>query len=312
MLLMSTMKAVRMHEYGGPEVLRYEDTMRPGAGAGELLVRVAAAGVNPIDIKVRSGHMKQMVQLKLPWTPGVDFSGTVDAVGSNTSGFAVGDEVFGKTDLPRDGSYAQLVAVAAANVARKPRSIDHVRAAGIPLAALTAWQCLISEGSLELQRGQTLLVLGAAGGVGTFALQLARWKGARVLAVARANHEPYLRELGVERVVDPEKDLSAAGEVDAVLDLVGGEVAARAARQLKSGGAIASTVAPKPPAEARGARAIFVLTKSDGQQLAEIGNLVDQGVVKSVVARTFPLAHAAEAHAALDAGGMNGKLVLTP
>lgn len=307
------MKAIRVHGYGGPEVLSFDDAPRPACGDGEVLVRVAAAGVNPIDYKLRSGDLAAHIPLALPWIPGVDFSGTVEEVGPGVVDLRAGDEVFGKTDLPRNGSYAQYVAVPRAAVAAKPLAIDHAQAAAVPLAALTAWQALFGGAgapSLELQPDETVLVLGAAGGVGSFAVQLAQHHGAHVIGLARAGQEPHLRDLGVDRIVF---DLASAGWVDAILDLVGGELAARAWGQLKRGGAFASTLGA-PSAEeaaARDARAIGVTTRTDGAQLAHIATLIDAGSVEVVVSEIMPLASAREAHERLAGGGVRGKLALT-
>lgn len=309
---MNTMKAVRIHAYGGPVVLFHEDAPRPEPGAGEVLVRVAAAGVNPIDCKVRAGQLRQMLPLTMPWTPGLDLSGTVEALGSNGTDLKVGVEVFGSADLPRAGAYAEYVTVAAANLLPKPAAIAHAHAAAVPLAALTAWQALVPKGSLDIEPGQTLLVLGAAGGVGSMAVQIARWRGARVIAAVRGSHAAYLRGLGVDKVVDP-ADLQKAGEVDAVLDLVDGEVAERAWKQVRRGGAFASTVAPPAPeaAAARKARVVLTSTPTSEAYLAEIAKLVASGTLKIMVTKTFTLERAADAHAALEAPGTRGKLVLT-
>jgi len=309
---MTKMKAVRIHAYGGPVVLFHEDAPRPEPDAGEVLVRVAAAGVNPIDCNVRAGQLRQLLPLIMPWTPGLDFSGTVEALGSNGTDLKVGAEVFGKADLPRAGAYAEYVAVAAANLLPKPAAIAHAYAAAVPLAALTAWQAIVPKGSLDIEPDQTLLVLGAAGGVGSMAVQIARWRGARVIAAARGSQAAYLRRLGVDKVVDP-ADLQKAGQVDAVLDLVDGEVAERAWKQVRRGGAFASTVGP-PSAEeaaAREARVVLTSTQPSEAHLAEIAELVASGVLEVNVTKTFPLERAADAHAALEAPGTRGKLVLT-
>jgi NADPH:quinone reductase-like Zn-dependent oxidoreductase len=295
------MKAIRIHEYGGPDVLHYEDVPDPKPAEGEVRVRVHAAGVNPIDWKVRAGSMKRMVPLPLPWTPGVDFSGVTED----------GREVFGKTDLPGQGSYAEYVTVKQSSIAPKPETVDHVHAAAVPLAGLTAWQALFGNGSqpgLDLRAGQTLLILGAGGGVGGFAVQLARWKGARVIGLVRPGQEAQVRELGAE----PITDLGAAGTVDAVLDLLGGDVAARAWPHVARGGSFASTLGT-PSAEeaaARGARTVAVLTKTNGEQLAQIGALLGARRLRAEVTRTLPLASAREAQEMLENGGVTGKVVL--
>jgi NADPH:quinone reductase-like Zn-dependent oxidoreductase len=278
-----------------------------------VLVRVSAAGINPIDGKLRAGFMKEMLPVSLPWIPGVDFSGTVDSVGIGVTSVAAGDEVFGKSDLPRNGSYAEFIAVPALSLVRKPGSVGYVEAAAIPGAALTAWQAMFGSGSLELVSGQTILVLGAAGGVGSFAVQLAKWKGARVVAAGRSGQEAHLRALGADAVVDTDGELSLAVRADAVLDLVGGELQQRAWRHVKRGGAFASTMGPPSAEEAAGraARTIAVFARTDAEQLGEIAALVQQKAVRVFVTRTLSLANASEAHELLEAHGVVGKIVLT-
>lgn len=312
---MTTMKAIRVHEYGDAKVLRFEDAPRPEAKQDEILVRVVAAGVNPIDWKTRAGYLKERVPLSLPWIPGGDFSGVVEHVGSSVTEFHKGDEVFGRADLPRDGSYSEYVVVPSSAVAPKPRTIDHVHAAAVPLAALTAWQALFGGNggpSLELVAGQTLLILGATGGVGSFAVQFAKWKGARVVATARHGQETHLPSLGADSVIDP-GHMKDAGGVDAVLDLVGHEFLSLAWPLLKPGGAVASTIGPPSEAEAkaRSLRSVAVFTRTNAAQLGEIAKLIDAGSVKVVVAETLPLELAQRAHEVLQAGGVRGKLVLT-
>jgi len=206
---MATMNAIRIHEYGGPEVLRYEPAPLPEPGAGEVLVRVAAAGVNPFDLKLRGGVHQAAIPLSLPWIPGLDFSGVVTRVGGGVADLDTGAEVFGKSDTPRDGSYAEHVVVGRSGVAARPSSIDHVHAAAVPLAALTAWQSLFGDDrgpALGLRAGQTVLILGAAGGVGSFAVQFAKARGARVVATARRTAEiPHLSALGGDAIIDLER-----------------------------------------------------------------------------------------------------------
>ncbi len=197
---MATMQAVRFHSYGGPEVLVLEEVPRPQAGAGEVLIRVHAAGVNPIDWKVRAGHVKDWLPHRLPLIPGWDVSGVVEAVAPGVTTFKVGDAVYGMLDFMRNGAYAEYVAARTGELVRKPRSIDHVQAAAVPLAALTAWQSLFEVASLA--PWHTVLIHAAAGGVGHFAVQFAKWKGAKVIGTASANNESFLRELGADEVID--------------------------------------------------------------------------------------------------------------
>jgi len=310
---MTTMKAIRMYEYGPASVLRYEDAPLPDVGSDEVRVAVSAVGVNPVDWKIRAGYLQAMLPLAFPWTPGLDFSGVIEKVGANVTSFAVGDEVFGKTDLPHDGSYAEFVTVSTRGIVHKPQGIGYTLAAAIPCAALTAWQALFGDGSIKLAAGQTLLILGAAGGVGSFAVQLAKWKGIRVIAAGRAAQESYLRSLGADAFIDTAlEDLSSAGEVDAVLDLVGGDLQERGWAQLIRGGVYASTISAPDPDKAidRTARTLFVFTQTNAQQLEDISALVEMGTINVHVAKTFPLEKAGEAHTHLESHGIAGKTVL--
>ncbi len=197
---MTTMQAVRFHTYGGPEVLVLEEMPLPQPGPDEVLVRVMAAGVNPLDWKVRAGRVREWLPHQLPLVPGWDVSGIVEAWGAEVTGFKKGDEVYGMLDFNRDGAYAEFVAARPRELAPKPWSIDHLQAGGVPLAALTAWQSLFEAGGLA--PGQAVLIHGAAGGVGHYAVQFAKWKGARVIGTASANHAAFLRELGADQVID--------------------------------------------------------------------------------------------------------------
>ena len=217
---MENMKAVRVHNYGGPEVLRFEDAPRPTPGSAELLIRVHAASVNPIDWKVRAGYMKDYIPLPLPFIPGWDVSGVVEAVGSGVTKFKKGDEVYARPDVSAHGygAYAQYVVAKEAETALKPKSIDHVHAATIPVGAVTAWRALFDAGGLK--KDQKVLIHGAAGGVGSFAVQLAKWKGAHVIGTASARNQAFLRQLGVDEPIDYEKTRfeDVVHDVDVVLD----------------------------------------------------------------------------------------------
>ena len=188
------MKAIRVHAYGGPEQLRLEEASQPKVEGGKVLVRIHVASVNPIDFKLASGNMRQIMPIKFPWIPGGDFSGIVEEVGSGVSGLAKGDAVYG--DASGGGAYAEFYAGPASMIAPKPRRLSDIEAASVPLAAQTAWQGLFDHGRLE--RGETVLIHAASGGVGTFAVQLAHWKGAKVLATASADNVDYVRSLGAD------------------------------------------------------------------------------------------------------------------
>ncbi|MFJ3234723.1 NADP-dependent oxidoreductase [Streptomyces sp. NPDC086787] len=330
-----TMKAVRLHEHGGPEVLRYEDAPVPAPRRGEVLVRVHAVGVNPPDWYLRGGMTtmpgRTETTLDLPVIPGTDISGVVAAVAADVDGFAVGDEVFGLLRFPSfEGSaYAQYVAAPASDLARKPGGVDHVHAAGTPMAGLTAWQFLIEAGHdhpspfqqaphrpTALGPGMTVLVNGAAGGVGHLALQLAKWRGAQVIAVASGTHEAFLRELGADRFIDYTASHAEelVSDVDLVLDTVGGLDSSRFLRTLKHGGAHFPVFPGSFDPEQTARLGITVSTaqvRSNGAQLAELGRLLEAGTVQVAIDSTFALADARAAHERAARGHIRGKIVLT-
>jgi NADPH:quinone reductase-like Zn-dependent oxidoreductase len=314
----ASMKAIRMHEYGGPEVLAFEEAPRPVPAADEVLVRVQNAGVNPFDWKVRQGHFRSSLAHVLPLIPGWDLSGVVEAVGPAVVEFAPGDPVYGMVAADRDGAYAEYVTARARHLAPKPSTLSHLAAAAVPTAALTAWQALFGvnggSDSIGLGRSQTLLVHGGAGGVGSFAVQLARWRGARVLATASAAHVGFVRELGAHLVIDYQQERfeELVSGVDAVLDLVGGDTQARSFRVLAPGGVIASTVSPPPAAEARArrVRAVMVHAEPSALTLREIACLIDHRLLRVFVSQVFPLSQARQAHALSQSGHAQGKIVL--
>lgn len=330
-----TMKAIRLHEFGGPEVLRYEEAPLPELKPGEVLVRVHAVGMNPPDWYLRDGYKS----LPPEWRPpvpfpiilGSDVSGVVEAVATDVKDFSVGDEVFGMVHFPSFGesaAYAEYVAAPASDLALKPAGIDHVHAAGAPMAGLTAWQFLIDLGhnepnplQPEMHRpvpldGKTVLVNGAAGGVGHFAVQLAKWKGAHVIAVASGSHESFLRELGADEFIDYTKSLpeDVAHDMDLVLDTLGGPTTGRFLRTLKRGGALFPVFLGFNDAEEAaklGVTVSMTQVRSNGQQLAELGRLLDAGTVRVAIDSTFPLADARKAHERAAGGHIQGKIVLT-
>ncbi len=301
--------AVRIHDYGGPEMMRWEQVPQPRAAAGEVLVRVHAAGVNPVDWKTREGARRGRGNFELPATLGCDLSGFVEQLSAGVSAFQVGQAVFGMTGL--HGAFAELVAIAADKLVAKPAALDHVHAAAVPLAALTAWQALHMAG---LAGGQRLLVHAASGGVGGFAVQFARAMGAEVLATTSAANADYVRGLGATRVIDyhAERFEDVAGKVDVVFDLVGGDTQLRSWRVLQPGGFLVSSIAVEDGGERpEGARVARVGVRSDGSQLAEITKLIEAGKVRVEVARTLPMAQAAEALELNRQGRTRGKIVLT-
>jgi len=277
---------------------------------GDVLVKVAACGIthNELDWPLwtcRNGHRRTSI------IPGQEVSGVVTALGLGTAGIAVGDEVYGLTDFYRDGAAAEHVAVEARNLAPKPRTADHVHAAAVPRAGLTAWQALFDHG--KLAKGQTVVIHGAGGAVGSTAVQLARWAGAEVIGTGRSHSRSLVLDLGAQRFIalDSERLEDAAGQADLVFDAAGGEVLAQSAWVVKPGGTLIS-VAAFPPFGREDAREIFFIQESNRAQLAELARLVDQGHLRPQVGAVYPLAQAAEAYSAKAVGGISGRIVLQP
>jgi NADPH:quinone reductase-like Zn-dependent oxidoreductase len=334
----ATMKAIRQHAFGGPEVLIYEDAPKPEVKTGEILIRVQAVGLNPPDWYLRDGYK----MLPAEWQPkvtfpvilGTDVSGVVAAVADDVKTFAVGDEVYSMVRFPtglagESRAYAEFVTAPASEVALKPAELDHVHAAGAPMSLLTAWQYMIALGHDEqnpLQpnrhepvplEGKTVLVNGAAGGVGHFAVQLAKLKGARVIAAASARHEAFLRDFGADDFIDyaktPPEDL--VRDVDLVVDAVGGPTTGRFRQTLKRGGAL-FPVFPLGFAGAAEAGTLGVTisatqVRSSGAQLADVGRLLNDGAIRVAIDSTFPLAEARKAHERAAHGHVQGKIILT-
>ena len=307
----STMKAARAHDYGGLEVLKYEDAPRPEPADDEILVRVYAAGVNPVDAKVRAGMFKQP-GAKMPLTPGYDISGVVEKTGAKATKFKAGDEVYAYLSLQRAGAYAEYAIAKESELAAKPKTLTHEQAAAVPLAALTAWQALFEKA--KMTEGQTVLIHGGSGGVGSFAVQIAKARGAKVIATASAANQDFLKELGADQAIDyrAQKFEEVAKDVDVVLDTVAGETLRRSYDVVKKGGFIVSVLEPpaKAELEKRGIRGAVFLVQPHAQQLTEIAKMIDSGKVKPFVSQTLPLAEAAKAHAAIETGHTRGKIVL--
>jgi NADPH:quinone reductase-like Zn-dependent oxidoreductase len=306
------MKAIRIHEFGGPEVLKYEDAPQPKPASDEVLIKIFASGVNPVDYKIRSGHAQAVFPVKLPLIPGWDVSGEIEEVGSGVLNFRIGDEVYGRPDLSGDGTYAEYVVVKAAKVNGKPKSISHDKAAGVPLAGLTAWQGLFDHGNL--QSGQKVLIHAAAGGVGHFAVQFAKWKGAHVIGTCSEDNIDFLFDLGADEVIDykTEKFEEKLKDVDLVFDLVGGDTQKRSISVLKNGGMLVTIVQPVSGEEAK-AKNIELkgfMALSSPEELQQIADLIDSGKVMPVISEIFSLQSAAEAHRKMEQGHVRGKLVL--
>ena len=306
------MKAIRVHARGGPEQLVFEDAPEPEVRAGDVLVRVAATGITPTELGWDETYQHADGTPRIPSIPGHEVSGVVDQVAPDVDEFRPGDAVYGLADFPRDGAAAELVAVRAANLARKPQSIGHTEAASLPLSALTAWQALFEHG--QLVPGQSVLIHAGAGGVGSLAVQLAHWRGIRVFATASARDAAFVESLGADTVIDyhAERFEDKARDVDVVFDTVGGETQERSLRVLREGGVLVSVVARIPPgvAEQHGVRAVYFIVEGNRSQLDEIAKLVDEGKLKPILAKVFPLARAREAFAFGAASHAPGKIVL--
>lgn len=331
------MKAVRLHAFGGPEVLVYENAPKPELQPGEVLVRVHAIGVNPPDLYLRDGYRT----LPPEWRPdasfplilGTDISGVVDDIAADVDDFSAGDEVYAMVRFPEgvmtgSGAYAEYVSVPASQLALKPTGIDHVRAAGVPMSLLTAWQFLIELGHHETNpfqsfahepiplEGKTVLINGAGGGVGHLAVQLAKWKGARVIAVASTKNETLMRDLGVDQFIDYTKVAAdeAVRDADLVLDAVGGKHMERFLSSLKPGGAL-FLVNPlgftgQEKADALGIKVSSTQVRSNGAQLAGAAPLLSDGTIRPIIDSSFRLSDAASAHQRAADGGIQGKIVL--
>ena len=306
---MDTMRAVRVGRFGGPEALTIENVPKPRPGPGEALVRVEAAGVNPIDWKLREGLNKD---LPLPFTPGFDFCGMIESLGAGASGFKKGDIVFGCA-AGSGGAEAEYLAVSTKNMALKPRTLEPVEAAGVPLAGMTAWQGLFTHG--RLKSGETVLILGASGGVGMIAVQLAKLVGAgRVIGTGSSESIARLRSLGCDVPVDYRKQRfeDSARGVDLCLDLLGGEFQQRAFSTVKRGGRLISTVSAPDPALSRrhGITAEVFYMKPDAAELFELALKIDAGQLKVSVEKVMPLDKAAEAEELNRRHEVHGKIVL--
>jgi NADPH:quinone reductase-like Zn-dependent oxidoreductase len=304
-----TMKAACIHDFGGSEVVNLEEVPRPQPGPAEILVRVRTAGVNPVDWKIREGHFGKS---PLPQILGIDFSGVVESLGPDVKDFLPGDSVFG-TVAEESGSFAEYAVSSVYQAARKPASLDHVQAASLPVASITAWQALFD--AAELAAGQKILIHAAAGGVGSFAVQFAKWKGAHVIGTASKQNLDFVRQLGADEVIDyrTTKFEDVVHDVDVVLDTVGGDTQKRSWAVLKPGGILVSIVQPpsNEDASARGVRGVYLRSSHDrGDQLARIADLVVSGVVKTFVETVLPLSEVRKALDLSQSGRTRGKIVL--
>jgi NADPH:quinone reductase-like Zn-dependent oxidoreductase len=294
------MMAWRVHEFGPPGVMKFEQVPQPEPGPGEVLVKVQAAGVGPWDGWIRAG--KSALPQPRPLTLGSDLSGDIVSAGPGVSDPRTGDPVYGVTNPQFVGAYAEYAVASAAMVSRKPASLTYIESASVPVVAVTAWQALLDQA--QLKAGQTVVIHGAAGNVGAYAVQLARRVGARIIATAGTEDIPFVRNLGADTVLDFrmqrfEKEIRDA---DAVIDLVGGETQERSFQVLRRGGKLISAVSAPDPnrAQSHGVEAAFFLVDVTSQRLAQIADLIDDGKLKTRVGAVLPLADAREAHLMLE------------
>ncbi|HXH74140.1 MAG TPA: NADP-dependent oxidoreductase [Bacteriovoracaceae bacterium] len=302
------MKAIQIHNYGHSDQLKIENIPEPTPGENEVFVEVHAVGVNPMDWKIREGLYKDMMPVDFPLTVGQDFSGQVIGTGENTHGFQKGDMVYGFAP----GAYAEFVCVNEATIAKIPEDVDYITAAAIPTAGLTAYQLIMN--AIDLKADQTVLIQGAGGGVGSFAVQLALWKKAKIIATADGGDIEFLKKMGITEIINFEREKfeDRVKDVDAVIDLVGGDTLKRSYAVLKKGGVIATTVGQvdEDVLKQIGARGVNFVVKQNSEDLAHLANLVDQDILRPRIFEVFPLEEARRAQDDLQRHHSHGKIIL--
>jgi NADPH:quinone reductase-like Zn-dependent oxidoreductase len=306
------MKAIMLHQYGGPEVLRLEAAPRPQPKDDEVLIRVIAASVNPVDVAIRSGKYAQYFHTTLPLIPGMDAAGVVEKVGGKITTLKAGDPVYAFFTLREEGGYAEFALAKDTEVARKPSALTYEEAAAVPAAGSTAWQALVD--AAKLGPGQTVLIHGGSGGVGHLAIQIAKARGAHVIATASTANQEFLKKLGVDQAVDytATKFEEVVKDVDVVLDAVGGDTLRRSYGVVKKGGIIV-TIADEPDQaalDARGIRGVSISSAPKSETFAELTRLIDAGKVKPAVTQVFPLAEVAKAQDQIASRHTRGKIIL--
>jgi NADPH:quinone reductase-like Zn-dependent oxidoreductase len=309
------MKAVRFHEFGGPEVLRYEDVDRPRPAAAQVLIRVAATSFNPVDAAIRSGFLQQVFPVALPHTPGIDVAGTLAEIGEGVAGWSVGEAVVGFLPMTEDGASAEFVLAPAGVLTEAPTSIPLVDAAALPSTSLSAWQAIFEQA--DLRAGQQVLVNGAGGGVGGYAVQLAKQVGATVIATASPRSREAVEAFGADLIVDYTATAvteAISEPVEVVLNLVNApESDLTGLTDLVSdGGVLVSTTSPVRYDPGRDVRSVRLFVRSDAGQLATIVERVDSGELRVDVSERFPLSEIARVHELGEAGKLRGKVILTP
>jgi NADPH:quinone reductase-like Zn-dependent oxidoreductase len=306
------MKAVRIHSYGNSDVLKIENIPVPQISDDEILIKIHATSINPVDWKVREGYLQSMKVHTLPLTLGWDVSGVVEKTGGNVKQFKIGDEVYSRPALERDGSYAEYIAVNANDVAFKPKSITHAEAASLPLAGITAWEVLIK--TAEIKAGQKVLIHAVSGGVGTLAMQIAKNKGCYVIGTTSTANIDFVKNLGADEIIDYKtSDFSAIlKDVDVVFDTLGGDIQEKSWKVLKENGILISIVSPPNPESAKThkARLGFVFIKPDASVLAELATLIDNKSIKPVVGNIFTLDEIKKAHDLSQSGRARGKIAI--
>jgi NADPH:quinone reductase-like Zn-dependent oxidoreductase len=308
----ATMKAVVLSGYGGPEVLKYQDVPRPEPKEDEILVRVLAAGVNPVDSYVRQGMVAKRGMENRPAVIGYDIAGVVEKTGTNVTRFKKGDAVYCYLSVQRGGGYAEFTVAKESEAALKPRNINFVEAAAVPLAATTAWQALVDTAKID--KGQTILIHGGSGGVGSFAIQIAKARGAKVIATASTAHQALLKQLGVDQAIDytTTKFEDVVKDVDVVLNCVRANALGRSYGVVKKGGTIVSITDEPDQTECakRDIHCSRLGAHPDARVLEELSKLIDAGKITPIVSQTFPLADASKAHQQIETHHTLGKIVL--
>ena len=306
------MKAVVIHAYGGPEVLKLEDVPRPEPKDDEILIRVVAASVNPVDVAIRKGYLAELIGDKLPLIPGMDAAGVVEKTGAKISKFKAGDSVYAFFTLASEGGYAQFVVAKESEAAPKPKVLTYAQAAAVPAAASTAWQVLVD--TAKLSAGQTVLIHGGSGGVGHFAIQIAKARGAKVIATASTANQDFLKQMGADQTVDYTKAKfeDVAKDVDVVLDTVGEDTLKRSYGVLKKGGIIVSIVGEPDQAalDAYGIRGVTFRSTPKASVLEELTRLIDAKKTTPIVSQVLPLAEVAKAQGQIATHHTRGKIVL--
>jgi len=306
------MKAVVIHAYGGPEVLKLEDVPPPEPKDDEILIRVVAASVNPVDVAIRKGYLAELIGDKLPLIPGMDAAGVVEKIGAKISKFKAGDPVYAFFTLASEGGYAQFVVAKENEAAPKPKAVTYAQAAAVPAAASTAWQVLVD--TAKLSAGQTVLIHGGSGGVGHFAIQIAKAHGAKVIATASTANQDFLKQMGADQTVDYTKAKfeDVAKGVDVVLDTVGEDTLKRSYGVVKKGGIIVSIVDEPDQAalDAHGIRGVTLRSTPKASVLEELAKLIDAKKMTPIVSQVLPLAEVAKAQEQITTHHTRGKLVL--